>query len=173
MAVCLPLASPWAACFPNRSLICCSRTRCPRHWWALTLAGGTGAYSFGGLATENTPITHISAALSLTTVTELAGIALVLTAAAGAVSAACAMKYEPCASCASGTDKGENHMAVLSLKDVGYTYEKTTKPVFRGLSADFEAGRVYCIVGKSGAGQNLPALPVGRFGHLHGGDDPV
>ena len=60
-----------------------------------TLAGGTGAYSFGGLATENTPITHISAALSLTTVMELAGIALVLTAAAGAVSAACAMKYEP------------------------------------------------------------------------------
>lgn len=44
-------------------------------------------------------------------------------------------------------------MAVLSLKDVGYTYEKTTKPVFRGLSADFEAGRVYCIVGKSGAGK--------------------
>lgn len=44
-------------------------------------------------------------------------------------------------------------MAVLSLKDVGYTYEKTTKPVFRGLSADFEPGKVYCVVGKSGAGK--------------------
>lgn len=60
-----------------------------------SLAGGTGAYSFGGLATDNTPITHISAALSLTTIGELVGIALLLTAAAGAVSAASAMKYEP------------------------------------------------------------------------------
>ena len=60
-----------------------------------SLASGTGGYSFGGLATDNTPITHIGAALSLTTVMELVGIALILTAAAGAVSAACAMKYEP------------------------------------------------------------------------------
>ena len=44
-------------------------------------------------------------------------------------------------------------MAVLSLQNVGYTYEKATKPVFQGLNADFEAGRVYCIVGKSGAGK--------------------
>ena len=44
-------------------------------------------------------------------------------------------------------------MAVLSLKSVGYTYEKTTKPVFRGLNADFGPGKVYCIVGKSGAGK--------------------
>lgn len=60
-----------------------------------SLAGGTGAYYFGGLATDNAPITHISAALSLSTITELVGIALVLTAAAGAACAACAMKYEP------------------------------------------------------------------------------
>lgn len=60
-----------------------------------SLASGTGGYSFGGLATDNTPITHIGAALSLTTVMELVGIALILTAAAGAASAACAMKYEP------------------------------------------------------------------------------
>ena len=44
-------------------------------------------------------------------------------------------------------------MSVLSLKNVGYTYEKTTKPVFQGLNADFEPGKVYCIVGKSGAGK--------------------
>lgn len=36
---------------------------------------------------------------------------------------------------------------------MGYTYEKTTKPVFRGLNADFGPGKVYCIVGKSGAGK--------------------
>ena len=44
-------------------------------------------------------------------------------------------------------------MAVLSLKNVGYTYEKTTKPIFQGLNADFERGKVYCIVGRSGAGK--------------------
>lgn len=44
-------------------------------------------------------------------------------------------------------------MAVLSLKNVGYTYEKATKPVFHGLNADFESHRLYCIVGKSGAGK--------------------
>ena len=54
-----------------------------------------GGASFNGLATENSPITHINAALSLTTIMELTGIALILTAVAGAVSAACAMKYEP------------------------------------------------------------------------------
>ena len=60
-----------------------------------SLNGGMNGYYFGGLATDNTPITHISAALNLTTIAELAGIALILTAAAGALSAACAMKYEP------------------------------------------------------------------------------
>ena len=60
-----------------------------------SLAGGMGGTSFGGLATDNRPITHISAALGLTTIMELVGIALVLTGIAGAVSAACAMKYEP------------------------------------------------------------------------------
>lgn len=44
-------------------------------------------------------------------------------------------------------------MAVLSLKNVGYTYEKTTKPVFQGLNAEFEPGRLYCIVGRSGVGK--------------------
>ncbi len=44
-------------------------------------------------------------------------------------------------------------MAVLALRNVGYTYEKTTKPVFQGLNADFELGKVYCIVGRSGAGK--------------------
>ena len=44
-------------------------------------------------------------------------------------------------------------MAVLSLKNVGYIYEKTTKPVFQGLNAEFEPGRLYCIVGRSGSGK--------------------
>ena len=45
-------------------------------------------------------------------------------------------------------------MSVLSIRNVGYTYEKTTKPVFQGLNADFERGKVYCIIGKSGAGKS-------------------
>ena len=40
-----------------------------------------------------------------------------------------------------------SQLVVLSLIHI------STKPVFRGLSADVEAGRVYCIVGKSGAGK--------------------
>lgn len=53
-------------------------------------------------------------------------------------------------------------MAVLSLKNVGYTYEKNTKPVFKGLNADFELGKVYCIIGKSGAGKtSLLSLMAG------------
>ena len=59
------------------------------------LTGSMGGASYGGLATDNSPITHIKSALSLTTITELTGIALILTAIAGAVSSACAMKYEP------------------------------------------------------------------------------
>ena len=49
-------------------------------------------------------------------------------------------------------------MAVLSLKNVGYTYEKTSKPVFQGLNAEFEPGRLYCIVGKIRSGKDIPAL---------------
>lgn len=60
-----------------------------------SLAGSMGGASFNGLATDNSPITHISAALNFTTIMELTGIALILTAIAGAVSAVCAMKYEP------------------------------------------------------------------------------
>lgn len=60
-----------------------------------SLAIGMSGASFDGLATDNVPITHISATLSLITVWELVGIALVLVATAGAVSTFCAMKYEP------------------------------------------------------------------------------
>ena len=60
-----------------------------------SLTGGMGGYSFGGLATENTPITNINAALNLKTIAQLVGIALGLTGVAGAVSVISIMKYEP------------------------------------------------------------------------------
>ena len=45
-------------------------------------------------------------------------------------------------------------MSVLTLKNVAYKYEGTRKGVLRGVSADFEAGKVYTIVGKSGSGKS-------------------
>ena len=45
-------------------------------------------------------------------------------------------------------------MNVLILKNVTYKYEGTKKGVLKGVSADFEAGKVYTIVGKSGSGKS-------------------
>ena len=42
-------------------------------------------------------------------------------------------------------------MAVLSLQNICFSYDKT--PVLQDLSYDFEAGKIYCIMGKSGAGK--------------------
>ena len=41
-------------------------------------------------------------------------------------------------------------MSVLSLNNVCFSYGKT--PVLKDLSLDFEKGKMYCIMGKSGAG---------------------
>jgi len=45
-------------------------------------------------------------------------------------------------------------MSILTLSNVSYKYEKTTKNVLKGVSASFEAGKVYAIVGKSGSGKS-------------------
>lgn len=45
-------------------------------------------------------------------------------------------------------------MSTLCLDNVSYTYEGTTKKVINGVNADFEAGRLYCIVGKFGSGKS-------------------
>jgi len=45
-------------------------------------------------------------------------------------------------------------MDVLTLKEVTYKYEKTQKNILKGVSAEFEAGKVYTIVGKSGSGKS-------------------
>ncbi len=45
-------------------------------------------------------------------------------------------------------------MSVLSLKNVDYKYEGGKKIVLNGVSAEFEAGKVYTIVGKSGSGKS-------------------
>ena len=45
-------------------------------------------------------------------------------------------------------------MNVLTLKNVTYKYEGTKKSVLKGVNANFEAGKVYTIVGKSGSGKS-------------------
>ncbi len=42
-------------------------------------------------------------------------------------------------------------MSVLALENICFSYGKT--PVLKGLSLEFESGKMYCIVGKSGAGK--------------------
>lgn len=45
-------------------------------------------------------------------------------------------------------------MNVLTLNNVTYKYEGTKKNVLKNVSANFEAGKVYAIVGKSGSGKS-------------------
>ncbi|MDR0487789.1 MAG: ABC transporter ATP-binding protein [Propionibacteriaceae bacterium] len=44
--------------------------------------------------------------------------------------------------------------SALALDHVSYRYEGSTKPVLKDISATFERGSVYTIVGKSGAGKS-------------------
>jgi len=45
-------------------------------------------------------------------------------------------------------------MSIITLKNVTYTYEGAKKSVLKGVNADFEAGKVYTVVGKSGSGKS-------------------
>jgi putative ABC transport system ATP-binding protein len=44
-------------------------------------------------------------------------------------------------------------MSVLALNNISYVYAGTKKDVLKGISAEFEKGKVYAIMGKSGAGK--------------------
>ena len=45
-------------------------------------------------------------------------------------------------------------MSILTLKNVSYHYEGTTKKVLKNVSAEFGLGKLYAIMGKSGAGKS-------------------
>ena len=68
-------------------------------------------------------------------------------------------------------------MSVLTLNNVTYQYEGTSKQVLKSVSADFEAGKVYTIVGKSGSGKStllslIAGLDISSGGEiLHGKTD--
>lgn len=44
-------------------------------------------------------------------------------------------------------------MSILSVKNVSYSYEGTKKVVLDNINAEFEKGKIYSIVGKSGVGK--------------------
>lgn len=68
-------------------------------------------------------------------------------------------------------------MSVLTLRNVTYKYEGAPKAVLKGINAEFEAGKVYIIIGKSGSGKStllslISGLDVCTGGEiLHGGSD--
>lgn len=45
-------------------------------------------------------------------------------------------------------------MSLLTLENVTYKYDGATKQVLKNISMDFEPGKVYVIMGKSGAGKS-------------------
>lgn len=44
-------------------------------------------------------------------------------------------------------------MTILKVKDVSYSYEGSNKVVLNNINVDFECGKIYSIIGKSGAGK--------------------
>lgn len=44
-------------------------------------------------------------------------------------------------------------MNILTMQDVSHQYSKTMNPILCNININFEKGKLYCIVGKSGAGK--------------------
>ena len=66
-------------------------------------------------------------------------------------------------------------MSVLTLNNVTYKYEGAKKNVLKSVSANFEQGRVYAIVGKSGSGKStllslIAGLDICAGGEILHGD---
>ena len=69
-------------------------------------------------------------------------------------------------------------MSLLNLEKVTYRYEGTTKDVLRGITATFDAGKVYAIVGKSGSGKStllslIAGLDVCQSGTIKLGENDI
>lgn len=44
-------------------------------------------------------------------------------------------------------------MSILKLSDVSYKYDSTNKIILKGVTAEFDSGKLYAIMGKSGSGK--------------------
>ena len=58
-------------------------------------------------------------------------------------------------------------MTVLSMKNVCYRYENTGVEVLKNTNVEFESGKFYAVVGKSGSGKST------FLGLLAGLDEPT
>ena len=58
-------------------------------------------------------------------------------------------------------------MAILTMKNVGFTYDNTGIEVLKNINLEFEAGKFYAVVGKSGSGKST------FLGLLAGLDEPT
>lgn len=61
------------------------------------------------------------------------------------------------------------HTSLLRMEEVSYRYEGTTKQVLKGISARFDSGRLYCIMGKSGSGKTTLLSLIAGLDHCTGG----
>ena len=44
-------------------------------------------------------------------------------------------------------------MSILNMKDVSYNYKNSKETILRDVNVNFELGKFYAIVGKSGVGK--------------------
>ncbi len=51
----------------------------------------------------------------------------------------------------------------ITLRDVGFTYPGTTRPVLRGINLDVEPGETIALVGRSGSGKTTLCNLIARF----------
>lgn len=60
----------------------------------------------------------------------------------------------------------------LIIKDVKYTYEDGQKvnTVLKGINAEFESGKLYCIIGESGSGKTTLLSLISALDNLQEGD---
>ncbi|NFG40436.1 ABC transporter ATP-binding protein [Clostridium botulinum] len=61
-------------------------------------------------------------------------------------------------------------MAILRVKNISYSYEGTKKLIFKDISVDFEKGKIYSIIGKSGAGKTSLLSLIAGLDNFTAGD---
>jgi len=59
---------------------------------------------------------------------------------------------------------------MLKLQNVSYHYEGLTDHVLKGINAEFESGKLYCIIGKSGSGKTTLLSLISGLDKATGGE---